>query len=75
MTNYNGHKNYQTWNVSLWINNDESLYSNARRFNSYKDFTDYLRDMMQITETPDNVSFSDKDLDFESLNNLIQSIE
>lgn len=26
---YNGHKN---WNVSLWINNDESLYRMARHF-------------------------------------------
>jgi hypothetical protein len=26
MTNYNGHKNYNHWNVSLWLNNDETLY-------------------------------------------------
>ena len=23
---YNGWKNYNQWNVVLWINNDESLY-------------------------------------------------
>ena len=27
---YNGHKNYNHWNVSLWINNDEWLYRMAR---------------------------------------------
>jgi hypothetical protein len=23
---YNGHKNWNHWNVSLWLNNDEPLY-------------------------------------------------
>ena len=27
---YNGHKNWNHWNVSLWINNDEGLYRMAR---------------------------------------------
>ena len=30
MTTYNGHKNWNHWNVSLWINNDEGLYRMAR---------------------------------------------
>lgn len=26
MSKYNGHKNWNHWNVSLWLNNDEVLY-------------------------------------------------
>jgi hypothetical protein len=26
MASYNGHKNYNSWNVSLWLNNDEAAY-------------------------------------------------
>ena len=29
---YNGHKNWNHWNVSLWLNNDEGLYRMARSF-------------------------------------------
>ena len=29
---YNGHKNYNYWNVSLWIGNDEGLYNMARDY-------------------------------------------
>jgi len=30
MGKYNGHKNWNHWNVSLWINNDEGLYRLAQ---------------------------------------------
>ena len=30
MATYHGHKNWNHWNVSLWIGNDEGLYEMAR---------------------------------------------
>lgn len=28
---FNGHRSWNAWNVSLWINNDEGLYREALR--------------------------------------------
>ena len=29
---YNGWANYETWNVALWLGNDETMYNFARMF-------------------------------------------
>jgi len=29
MASYNGYKNWNQWNVSLWINNEQDLYTRA----------------------------------------------
>lgn len=62
---YNGHKNKTYWNVSLWINNDESLYRTAKEFISYNsNRNDAARDMMLFLEqtgqdkTPDGFKYS-----------------
>lgn len=64
MATYNGHKNYDHWNVSLWINNDEGLYNLARgycrrgaRREAAQRFVDDLQDM-GITHTPDGAEYS-----------------
>lgn len=69
MTKYNGHKNWNHWNVSLWINNDEGLYkealdcvtaaksAKAGKQVAAKLMLDSLRDE-GITHTPDGVPYS-----------------
>lgn len=61
---YNGHKNFNHWNVSLWINNDESLYELATRFTTLHDVDTatvcvlaYLHGL-GITHTPDGVRYT-----------------
>lgn len=45
MTKFNGHRNWNHWNVSLWINNDEGLYRMAldyiARYKYFKSFSLY----------------------------------
>ena len=62
---YNGHKNKTHWNVSLWINNDESLYRLAQDFiNANANRNDAARDMMLFLEqtgqdkTPDGFKYN-----------------
>ena len=73
MRDYNGWKNYETWNVALWINNDERLCSLASACRSYNDLIEQLREL-DVTETPDQVAYNDSGMDVQALDEVIDEL-
>ena len=74
VTTYNGWANYETWNVSLWLQNDEGLYDMARswRHHGYKSLSHQL---MEFTPgTPDGVAWDDPELDIDELNEMMEEL-
>lgn len=76
---YNGWKNRQTWNVSLWINNDESLYNSAVKFmQTYKGKSGYSQFIyangMSQDKTPDNIAWLGSRLDYKALNEMMKEL-
>jgi len=62
---YQGYKNWNHWNVSLWINNDEGLYSSAVDYIKEARTKDVaarsmmaMLEFMEITHTPDGAPYS-----------------
>ena len=62
---YNGHKNWNHWNVSLWINNDQGLYNTAKEYVRYCRNRNKAAAMMyerlshdNAIETPDGARYS-----------------
>lgn len=74
---YNGWKNRQTWNVALWIGNDEGLYSLARECKDYEAFCEQVAEMAPSPiayRTPDGVAWNDSGLDTEALDEMIAEL-
>lgn len=79
---YNGWKNRQTWNVALWINNDEYLYRQAVAYvrerkakGKNPTYYGFIRYAYLVGErTPDNISFSGTRLDYRELDEMLLEI-
>ena len=79
-TTYNGWKNRSTWNVMLWINNDEYLYNHAVEFmRSYTGANPYLvfigKMGMAGERTPDNIEWFSPWLDYTALNDAMMEFK
>ena len=70
---YNGWKNWETWNVALWINNDEGLYNLAKECNDYSEMLECIRECASKT-TPDGCHWDDDRIDFREINDMILDI-
>lgn len=81
-TTYNGWANFATWNVNLWIQNDEGLYNyaldlmRAWRDDAYGELEGFdgscarelARELFQPTgKTPDDVKIDDSTIDWSEI--------
>ena len=65
---YEGWDNRETWNVALWINNDEFYYKLALGGEDYNQFIE----LVPSDETLDGIAWNDPSIDKESLDEMIK---
>lgn len=76
-TTYEGWANYETWNVALWLTNDDPLYRELVRYAhghiGERPYVDFIwHTTREGNATPDGVLWLDSALDLDALDNLIR---
>ena len=78
---YEGWANYHTWNVSLWIANDQLLYNLGRKYAqtkgdraTYEEYVSKVIPREYCCLTGDSVSWTDPTLDHEALDQFIREL-
>jgi len=72
-TTFNGWANWATWNVALWIQNDESLYSAAKGCGSYDELLEMLWEAGS-KETPDGAVWTDSEICHNEINAMMADL-
>ena len=82
---YNGWTNYETWNVALWIQNDEFLYNTAKACVTYcadweTPFEKFVRCMVEgqigrhLLQTPDGVTWDSAKINDRQINEMMAEL-
>jgi len=73
---YNDWANWETWNVALWLQNDEFIYRHAKanRNLGYKEWARRYRDETGEFETPDGAQWLSSEVDLDSLDDLLADL-
>jgi hypothetical protein len=77
---YEGWKNYATWNVSLWINNDYNLYQGAVEYmkanpDSKHPYLNFIKSCgLDTQQTPDRIKYKSLKLDYSALNEMMKEL-
>ena len=87
MTTYNGWANYETWNASLWINNDEMLYAIAKACvnksrlgmvdNAWQHFISLMTDPILnniLSKTGDGVAWNSEKINAEEMTDMMEEL-
>jgi hypothetical protein len=76
---YEGWKNYNTWNIALWIQNDRTLYLSAclfiKAYNGAKPYRDWIKIAgLEDKETQDGCKWNSDDLAYGQLNEMMKGL-
>jgi len=67
---YNGWNDWTTWNVALWIRNDQTYYGIAKECKDYMDFLYEMQAMIGSFATPDGADWGEANI--EEMNEVIE---
>lgn len=73
---YNGYTNYETWNVSLWMANDETIYRHARANKNlgYRKWAKRFIDEFGEYITGDGISWLSDDVDQDAMDLVMEEL-
>ena len=70
---FNGWTNYEPWNVALWLQNDEAMYTVAKHYSTYDALIPRLEYRFGQM-TPDGVRWMDGRIDTDELDEMLQDL-